>query len=85
MRAKAWRIPEPWFTGALLSAIALTRMPDAADYLIGLIEREERDAAGAIEALEKSSPNEELRARIAKAVDEVGSPRLRKALRESDH
>lgn len=76
--------PEPWFTGALLSAIALTRLPEAADYLIGLIEREESDAAHAIEALGKSSPNDELRARIAKAVDEVGSPRLQKALRESD-
>lgn len=75
---------EPWFTGALLSAIALTRLHEAADYLIGIIEREERDAAHAIEALGKSSPTEELRARIAKAVDEAGSPRLRKALKESD-
>jgi hypothetical protein len=75
--------PEPWFTGALLSAIALTRLPGAADYLIGLIEREERDAPQAIEALSKSWPNEELRARIAKVVEDGGSPRLRKALKES--
>lgn len=75
--------PEPWFAGALLSALALTRLPTAADYLLGLIARDERDAPQAIEALGKAAPSEELRARIAKAVDEVGSPRLQTALRES--
>jgi len=75
--------PEPWFTGALVSAIALTRLPEAADYLIALIERDERDAPLAIEALGKAAPNDELRARIAKAVDDVGSPRLRKAHTDS--
>lgn len=75
--------PEPWFAGALLSAIALTRLPAAADYLIGLIERDERDAPMAIEALGKAAPGEELRARMAKAVEDVGSPRLRKAMAEN--
>lgn len=74
---------EPWFAGVLLSAIALTRLPDAADFLIALIERDEHDAPLAIEALGKAAPGEELRARVAKAVDEVGSPRLRKALMDS--
>jgi HEAT repeat protein len=74
--------PEPWFTGALLSAIALTRLSDGADYLIGMIERDEREATLAIEALSKSSPNDELRARIAKVVEDGGSPRLRKALKD---
>lgn len=73
---------EPWFAAALLSAIALTRLPEAADFLVGLIERDERDAPLAIEALAKAAPSEELRARIAKAVEEVGSPRLRKAIDE---
>jgi len=75
--------PEPWFAGALMSAIALTRLPAAADYLVGLIERDERDAPLAIEALAKAAPGEELRARIARAVDQVGSPRLHKALKDS--
>lgn len=72
--------PEPWFAGVLLSSIALTRLPEAADFLVALIERDEHDAPLAIEALGKAAPGEELRARVAKAVDEVGSPRLRKAL-----
>ena len=75
--------PEPWFTGALLSAIALTRLPEAVDYLIGLIEREEPDAPRSIEALAKAAPSGELRARIERAVDDVGSPRLRKAWQDT--
>jgi hypothetical protein len=74
--------PEPWFRGALLSAIALTRLDEAADHLIGLIERDELDAPLAIEALGKAAPGDKLRARIERAVNEVGSPRLDKALSE---
>lgn len=73
---------EPWFAGALLSAIALTRLPKAIDYLLGLIEREDREAPAAIEALAKLSPGEELRARVEQTVREIGSPRLTKALKE---
>jgi HEAT repeat protein len=74
--------PEPWFMGVLLSAIALTRLPEGVDFLIGLIEREAREAEMAIEALAQAAPGEELRARIAKAVEGTGSPRLKKALEE---
>jgi hypothetical protein len=70
---------DPWFMGVLLSAIALTRLPEGADFLIGLIEREAREAEMAIEALAQAAPSEELRARIAKAVEDTGSPRLKKA------
>ena len=73
---------EPWFAGVLLSAIALTRLPQAVNYLIGLIESEDRDAPAAIEALGKLSPGTELRVRIEQAIEETGSPRLRKAWRE---
>jgi hypothetical protein len=73
---------EPWFGGVLLSAIALTRLPEGIDSLIGMIEREEREAPVAIEALARVAPNEELRARIVKAVRETGSPRLMKALQD---
>jgi HEAT repeat protein len=76
------RPADPWFTGVLLSAIALTRLSSATDYLIGLIEREDREAPIAIEALAKLSPNAELAGRLAKAVQDVGSPRLSKTLRE---
>lgn len=70
---------DPWFAGVVLSAIALTRLPQAADYLIRLIEDEGRDAEMAIEALVKSSPNEEGKARLEQALDQTGSVRLRRA------
>jgi hypothetical protein len=73
---------EPWFASVLLSAIALTRLPQATDYLIGLIEKEEREAPMVIEALARIAPSAELAARIAKAVEDTGSPRLQKAMQE---
>ena len=65
--------------GVLLSAIALTRLPEGVDFLIGLIEGEAREAEVAIEALVQLGPNDELRSRIAKAVEDTESPRLKKA------
>jgi hypothetical protein len=76
---------EPWFAGVVLSAIALTRLPQALDYLIELIQSEDRDAPAAIEALAKLSPGAELRDRMLQAVEETGSPRLRKLLQEHMH
>jgi hypothetical protein len=73
---------DEWFSGVLLSAIALTRLPEAVDFLIGLIEREEREAARAIEALGRAATSDELRARLERAVETTGSPKLLKALRE---
>jgi HEAT repeat protein len=76
------RSADPWFAGVLLNAIALTRLPSAIDYLINLIEREDREAPIAIESLAKLSSNPELTARLVKAVQDAGSPRLSKTLRE---
>ena len=70
---------DPWFAGVLLTAIALTRLPEGADFLIGMIEQEAREAEMAIEALARLTPGDELRTRIAKAVEETGSSRLRTA------
>jgi hypothetical protein len=72
-------VSDPWMMGVLLSAIALTRLPESMDFLIGLIEQEAREAETAIEAMAQLEPNNELRARIAKAVDDAGSPRLKRA------
>ena len=74
---------DEWFSGVLLSAIALTRLPEATDFLISLIEREEREAPRAIEALSRSATSEELRTRLVRAVEATGSPRLLNALREN--
>jgi len=76
-------IADDWFSGVLLSAIALTRLPEAIDFLIDLIERDAREAAGAIEALSRAATSEDVRARLIGVVEATGSPRLMKALRES--
>jgi HEAT repeat protein len=47
-------VTDPWFSGALLSAIALTRLPRGIDFLLGKIAREEREAPLAIEALSRA-------------------------------
>jgi hypothetical protein len=74
---------DEWFGGVLLSAIALTRLPDAIDFLLGMIEREEREAPAAIEALSRVASGEDLKARLERAVEATGSERLKKALRAS--
>jgi HEAT repeat protein len=74
---------DEWFGGVLLSAIALTRLPEAIDFLLGMIEREEREASAAIEALSRVASGEELRTRLQRAVKATGSERLEKALREA--
>jgi hypothetical protein len=76
-------IADEWFGGVLLSAIALTRLPEAIDFLLGMIEGEEREAPAAIEALSRVASGEELRARLERAVEATGSQRLEKALRAS--
>ena len=73
---------DSWFAPILLSAIALTRLPDAIELLLRLLEEESRDADTAIEALARSAPSQELRNRIEQIVHHSGSPRLQKALAE---
>ena len=74
---------DEWFSGVLLSAIALTRLPEATDFLLGMIEREEREAPLALEALSRVAIGEESRARLVQAVEAIGSPRLLKTIREN--
>jgi hypothetical protein len=73
---------DEWFASVLLSAIALTRLPEAADFLIAIIAQDERAAPQAIEAIARSAPQQELSERLRKAVEETGSARLAAALRE---
>ena len=71
-----------WFGGVLLSAIALTRLPKAIDFLVALIARDAREAPAAIEAIGRTAPSTDLRARVEKAVEQAGSPRLEQAFRQ---
>jgi hypothetical protein len=73
---------DAWFGSALLSAIALTRLPEAHEFLIAMVARDAREAPQVIEALGWVAPTAELRARVEKAVAETGSPRLAQALRQ---
>jgi hypothetical protein len=73
---------DSWFGSVLLSAIALTRLPDAFDYLIALIARDSREAPEAIEAIDRSAPNPDLVSRVEQAVRQVDSPRLTQAFRQ---
>jgi hypothetical protein len=74
--------PDAWFASVLLSAVALTRLPEAFDFLLALIHRDAREAPAAIEAIGRGAPNAELRARVEKAVEQAASPRLQQAFRQ---
>jgi HEAT repeat protein len=73
---------DAWFTSVLLSAIALTRLPEAIDFLLAMIARDAREAPEAIEAIGRTAPSAELRARVEQIVDQADNLRLRQALRQ---
>jgi hypothetical protein len=52
------RAKDPWFRRAALAAIALTRRPEAIDWLIEIVAHERLHAAEALEALCRSAPSE---------------------------
>ena len=57
LRATFAKARDPWFRTAVLSAVALTRQQEAADWLLDLIANEEGHAADAHEALCRSAPS----------------------------
>jgi hypothetical protein len=73
---------DAWFASVLLSAIAITRLPEAIDFLIAAIARDAREAPEAIEAIGRTAPSADLRARVEQAVEQADSMRLRQAMRE---
>jgi HEAT repeat protein len=68
---------DPWFRSVLLSAIALTRQDAAADFLLELVGTESLQAEGAIEAILRSTPSDEITKRLEKLV--AGNQRLARA------
>jgi hypothetical protein len=70
--------PDPWFRSVLLSAISLTRQPEAADFLLDLVRTESLDAEAAIEAIVRSAPSVEVTRQLKQLV--AGNPRLARAL-----
>jgi hypothetical protein len=73
---------DTWFGSVLLSAIAVTRLPEALDALIAIIARDAREAPSAIEAIGRIAPSADLRARVGQAVEQAGSQRLDQAFRQ---
>jgi hypothetical protein len=73
---------DAWFSSALLSAIAITRLPEALEFLIAKIADDSHDAPEAIEAIGRTAPSPEVRGRVERAIELAGSSRLRKALLE---
>lgn len=71
---------DPWFRSILLSAIALTRQDEATQFLLNLVKSESLNAEGAIEAIMRTSPSEELLSRLKEAT--AANPRLARALAE---
>jgi HEAT repeat protein len=59
---------DPWFRSVLFSAIALTRQPEALDFLLDLVRKESRDASFAVEALLRSMPSPEIVQQIEQMV-----------------
>ena len=68
---------DAWFRSVLLSAIALTRQDAAIDFLLDLVRKESLQAEGAIEAILRSAPSNEVIKRLEKLV--AGNPRLARA------
>jgi hypothetical protein len=73
---------EPDLSAVLLTAMALTRLPEAVDFLVGLIEADAAAAAAAINALAAARMPEEVRLRVDRALQSSGNPRLRATFEE---
>jgi HEAT repeat protein len=63
----------------LVTAMALTRVPEAIDFLLSLIEGDSRYGGAAVEALATIRSSAEVRLRTAAAVERSGNARLRSA------
>jgi hypothetical protein len=51
---------DPWWRSVLLSAMALTRLDAAMEFLLDLVRTESLDAEGAIEAILRGAPSREV-------------------------
>lgn len=67
------------FSPTLLTAVTLTRLPEAFAFLLELIARNAREAPDALEALSRIAPSDDFIARIAEAVDQADSLRVKQA------
>ena len=73
---------DAWFGSVLYNAIALTRLAEGMDFLVDLIERDQRQAALAIEAISRVYQSPEVRSRVEAAVKIAGSERVQSAFKQ---
>jgi hypothetical protein len=68
---------DPWWRSVLLSALALTRMEVSVEFLLDLVRTESLDAEGAIEAILRAAPSDEIVSALENLVRD--NPRLANA------
>ena len=73
---------DSWFGSVMDNAIALTRLPEAMDFLLSVVERDVRQAASALEAISRVHHSADVRARVEAAVHKSGSERVLLAFRQ---
>jgi HEAT repeat protein len=73
---------EPWFATVLLSAIALTRQPEAVDSLLTLISEESSHAEAAIEALASAGYGKDTLDRLATIVHCLDNARITRTYKQ---
>lgn len=73
---------DTWFGSVLDHAIALTRLQEGMDYLLGVIERDPRQASSALEAISRVHSSAVVRARVGQSVARAKSERVTAAFRQ---
>ena len=76
------RPADGWFGSVLDNAIALTRLSAGMEFLLGIIEKDPRQAASALEAISRVYHSPEVRARVAESVARARSERVEGAFRQ---
>jgi hypothetical protein len=71
---------DTWFAAALDNSIALTRLPQAIEFLLGVIEKDARQSASALEAISRVNTSAEMRDLVAGAVARSRNERLEQLL-----
>jgi HEAT repeat protein len=76
------RPADSWFASVLDNAIALTRLPAGMEFLLGVIEKDPRQAPSALEAISRVHHSPEVRSRVAESVATAGNERVEVAFRQ---
>ena len=73
---------DAWFGSVLDHAIVLTRLREGMDFLLGIIERDVRQAPSALEAISRVHNSPDVRARVAESVTRGKSERVMLAFQQ---